>query len=87
MSAEKAIEMALKDGKTVTGRNAAVRALKLGSLQSVFYSSNCPPDFVRELDYYGKLSKAEVLKFDGDSAKLGQACGKPFKIVILGIEK
>jgi large subunit ribosomal protein L30e len=84
---EKEIKDAQKEGKIVTGRNEVVRGLKRGSLQKVFYTENCSVEFNRELEYYGKISKAPIEKFEGSSASLGQMCGKPFRIVTLGIEK
>lgn len=84
---EKEIKDALKEGKVVTGRNEVVRGLKNGSLQKVFFTENCSAEFTRELEYYGRLSKAPIEKFGGSSASLGQMCGKPFRIVMLGIEK
>ena len=87
MSSEKTIKDALKGGKLVIGKNSVTNSMKNGSLTIVFYSANCLAEFVKELEYYSRISKVPVQKFDGDSAKLGQMCGKPFKIVILGIEK
>ena len=58
-----------------------------GSLEEVFYTSNCPRELVRELEHYGKAGGVKVSMFEGDSGNLGQLCGKPFKIAILGIEK
>jgi len=87
MSSEKIIKDAVKNGKIVMGRNSVASAVKNGKLQAVICPVNCPADIVKELDYYSKISKVSVEKFDGDSAALGQLCGKPFKIVTLGIEK
>ena len=87
MSSEKVIKDAMKNGKLVIGRNAVSAALKKGRLNAVFYPENCLPGTVRELEYYGKLSNVTVEKFAGTSAALGQLCGKPFRIVTLGIEK
>jgi len=87
MSPEKMIKDAVKNGKTVMGRNSVVSAVKKGKLEAVICPTNCPSDILKELEYYSKISKVSVEKFDGDSIALGQMCGKPFKIVTLGIEK
>jgi large subunit ribosomal protein L30e len=87
MSSEKAIKDAMKKGKLVIGKREVSRALKTGKLKAVFYAENCLPENVRELEYYGKASDVPVEKFSGTSSALGQSCGKPFKIVTLGIEK
>ena len=39
------------------------------------------------IEYYAKISGTEVKEFGETSAKLGQFCGKPFKISVLGIRK
>jgi len=87
MSSEKMIQDAIKAGKVLVGRSAVVRSLKLGSLESVFCASNCPTKMLRELDYYIKISSIDLQKFRGNSARLGQLCGKPFNITVLGIKK
>ena len=87
MSPEKMINDAVKNGKTVMGRNSVASAVKKGKLLAVIYPINCPSDTLKELEYYSKISKVPVEKFDGNSVALGQLCGKPFKIVTLGIEK
>jgi ribosomal protein L30E len=33
------------------------------------------------------MGKVEIERFKGDSASLGQICGKPFSVTVLGIEK
>jgi large subunit ribosomal protein L30e len=87
MASDKMLKDAVKEGKVVIGKSSVLRALKTDSLKAVFTSRNCPPGLLRDIQYYSGISKAEVLKFSGDSAQLGQVCGKPFKIAILGIEK
>ncbi len=87
MGTEKMIKDAVKNGKILMGRNSVARALKAGSLEAVVCPTNCPADLTKELDYYSKVSKVPIEKFEGNSAALGQLCGKPFKIVTLGIEK
>jgi large subunit ribosomal protein L30e len=87
MSADKVIKDALKAGKVQIGKGTVLRMLKRGSLLSVFHASNCPDPLIRDLHYYAKIGKADLLKFKGNSASLGQLCGKPFGITVLGIEK
>ena len=87
MTSEKTIKGALKEGKLLIGRNSVIRALKTGTIESVFYASNCPADFRRELEYSAGVSKVQVQKYGENSARLGQLCGKPFGIIMLGIKK
>ena len=87
MGAEKDIKKAMEEKKAILGRNEVVRLLKAGGLGSVFYADNCPAHMVRELEYYSGISKFQLERLKEDSAKLGQICGKPFNITVLGIKK
>ena len=49
--------------------------------------SNCPKEQVKDLKHYSEAAKLKIAKFEGDSAKLGQTCGKPFSILMVGIKK
>ena len=84
---EKIIKKAVSDGKAVMGISEVTGGMKAGGLSSVFYASNCPGEMLRQLTYYASLSKVSLEKFGGDSVKLGQVCGKPFNITVLGIRK
>lgn len=87
MSSEKMLKEAVKGGKLVIGTKSVSESLKKGGLKAVFTSSNCPATTLKDVGYYTGISKTEVVKFSGSSEQLGQACGKPFRITILGIEK
>ncbi len=87
MSSDKMLKDAIKAGKIVIGTKSVTKAMKKGGLVAVFTPSNCPAGTMKEAEYYTGMSKTEMHKFSGNSADLGQACGKPFKIAILGIEK
>ena len=87
MSSEKLIKDALKAGKTVIGKESVMKAVKTGKVTTVMCPVNCPAGLLKEFEYYGKVSGLKLEKFEGNSADLGQLCGKPFNIVILGIEK
>ena len=87
MATEGMIKDALKDKKPVIGRQEVLRMAKLGLLESIIYAVNCPPQNVEELEYYSRISKIGLHKFGKSSSNLGQLCGKPFNIIILGIKK
>ena len=87
MGSEKDIKAFLAEGKTVSGAGEVSVLMKKGKLKKIFFASNCPDDARRDIDYYAKLSSTETENFDGDSTKLAQICGKPFKISVLGIKK
>ena len=81
------LESARKSGKLVIGTREVLRGLKSSKISSIFYSSNCPKDFLDDLNNYGSLAEVKIEKFEGNSANLGEACGKPFNVSVVGIKK
>ncbi len=84
---EKEIKEAIKEKKLVIGTRSIIRNLKTGSLKSVVCSSNCTDDLIKDLNYYSKNFGVEIKRFRGNSRQLGEICGKPFNIMVLGIKK
>ena len=87
MSYLQEIKDGLKAKKIAVGRNSVMRGLKNGSIKTIVYASNCPQETVNDLSHYGKMTAIKVEKFDGNSVKLAEICGKPFNISILGVKK
>ncbi len=79
------IKSALEEGRVVIGTRTVMKALKSGKVKNVLYASNCPDEMVKDLDHYAKASVIKIEEFKGNSAKLGQTCGKPFTILLVGI--
>ncbi len=86
-SADKEIKEALKSKKIVIGSNSVFRNLIGGSLKSVIHASNCPQDKLVDLERYSKLSGTQLDKFGGNSLQLGEICGKPFNVLLVGLKK
>ncbi len=87
MSIKKSIESAKKENKLLIGSHLVLKKMKTGGLKSVFYSSNCPTEKLRDLNYYTSLIGIEVKEFEGTSKQLGELCGKPFNALMIGIKK
>ncbi len=87
MNVSKEVQNAIKEGKLVIGIDSVVKNLKRGELKSVIYSKNCRQDLLENLTYYQKNFKIDMKKFNGNSKLLGEICGKPFNIMVLGIRK
>jgi len=85
--AEKEIKTAMKEKKLVIGSRSVLKNLKSDNIESVICASNCPDNTYGELRYYGKHFGVEVKRFSGNSRRLGEICGKPFGILVLGIKK
>lgn len=81
------IKKHLKDKKLVVGTKLTVKQLRLGKMQAVFLSSNCPVKVKDEISHYCSISacKVEQLKIPND--ELGALCRKPFSISVLGLLK
>ncbi len=84
---ENEIKEATKEKRLLIGSNSVLRSLKRGELQTVICASNLPAARKKELDSHASASGIDVREFGGDSAKLGEACGKPFNILLIGVKK
>lgn len=87
MSIEKEIKDAMKEKKLVIGTGMVIRGMKKADIKYVICPNNCKDDVLDDLNYYGKNFGAEIKKFSGNSMQLGEICGKPFNIMLLGIKK
>ncbi len=81
------IKKAEVDGLLVIGAKSVVSRIRLGGLDSVIVSSNCPASLKDDILHSSKLSEVPVIDFEDDSSGLGELCKKPFTIAVLGILK
>jgi len=81
----KALAMAVKTGKVLFGVNSATRSAMTGKIHLIVASSNCPEEFLENLEQYCKLSKVPFVIYPGTSLELGRVCGKPFLVSALAI--
>jgi large subunit ribosomal protein L30e len=78
---------AVKTGKTVLGTNRSLKLAKTGKAKLLILAKNCPSEISEQIRFYAKLSNIQVYSFQGSSKDLGAACGKPFDVSSLAIEK
>ncbi len=80
------IKKGIKEKKAVIGTAQAIEQLKLGRLQKVFLTSNCPQSVKKDIAHYSRMSncKTEMLSIPND--ELGVVCKKQFSISVLGIK-
>ncbi len=81
------ISEAEKEGKLVIGSNMILRHARKGGLKAVIYATNMPEGRKEDLEKYCSVSSLEMKEFDGDSMRLGESCGKPFNVLMVGIKK
>lgn len=81
------IKKMLKAGNIVIGTERTIKNLKLGRVQEVLLSSNCPARVENNIAYYAGLSNAELYKLDYLSYELGVICKKHFSVSVLALLK
>ena len=86
METGKMIKDAYVSGKLSIGTRSVMKGLKSGKMTHVIFASNCPENYKNDVNMHAK-GKTEVLEFNGDSSRLGETCGKPFMVLMVGIKK
>ena len=81
------IKKLLKAKSLVIGTEKTLKSLKLGRIEKVILSSNCPDKVAEDLNYYAGLSNVETVKVHYPNEELGVICKKPFSISVLSILK
>ena len=81
------IKKAIKEEKAIIGTELTLKNLKLGKLEKVFVSANCPDSMKKDIEYYSKLANVKVEELKQNNEELGSACKKPFFISVLSIRK
>ena len=81
----KMIKDAHGSGKLLIGSRSVARGMKSGKVARVVVASNCPESCRKGI--ITPKSKVEVLELKGDSVRLGETCGKPFTVLMVGIKK
>lgn len=81
------IKEAMKGNKLLIGCNSVFKGVKKGGIGSLICASNLPRSRKNDISSQASIAGIEIKDFSGDSAELGEACGKPFNILIVGIRK
>ena len=81
------IKKILKSGSIIIGTERTIKNLKLGRVQKVLITSNCPLRVEKYISYYAGLSGAEIYKLDYPNDELSVICKKPFSISVLALLK
>ena len=81
------IKKLMKSGNIIIGTEKTIKSLKLGRVQKVLLSANCPAQVEKDISYYAGLGGAEHHKLDYPNDELGGICKKPFSISVLALLK
>lgn len=76
------LKEALKN-KVIIGTERTLKNLRNGKLKKVLIASNCKEETKKDLEYYGKIAKIEIIKLDIPNDEVGLVCKKPFSISVL----
>ena len=82
-----AIRIAYTTGKITLGTERTIDIVIKGKAKLVVIAQNSPLGLKEEIDRVTKLAEVPVLIFKGSSYDLGSACGKPFMVNALAVQK
>jgi len=71
--------------KLVLGTERTMKSLRMGKLEKVYMTENCPENVREDLTHYGKISNAEIVELSVPNDELGTMCKKPFSISVVGL--
>ncbi|MBN2454584.1 ribosomal L7Ae/L30e/S12e/Gadd45 family protein [Candidatus Woesearchaeota archaeon] len=81
------IKKHLSDKKLVLGTRETIKKMKLGKLEKVFLTSNCPENVKKDVEYYASVSGCKTEKLDIPNEELGVICKKQFAVSLAGLLK
>jgi len=81
------IKKSLEKKEAIIGTERVIKGLKIGKLRLVYLTSNIPDSVKKDIEYYSKLSNAQIVYLDCPNDEFGTLCKKPFSISVLGISK
>ena len=81
------IKKIIKSGNVIFGTQRTVKSLRLGKVEKIMISSNCPERVEKNINYYAGLTGTEFQKLDFPNDELGIICKKPFSISVLAVVK
>lgn len=87
MESAKIVRDAHESGRLLIGARSVAKGLKSGKISHVFFASNCPEGRRKAISHQAGPGAADVADFGGDSARLGEICGKPFTVAVVGVKK
>ena len=81
------IKQLIKAGNVIIGTEKTVKSLRLGKVEKVLLSSNCPASVEKSINHYAAMNGTELHKLDFPNDELGVICKKPFSISVLALAK
>lgn len=76
-----------KANNLIIGTKNTLKKLKIGSVEKVWLSSNCPPKFSDDISKYCDISKVKLEKLDITNSDLGVICKKQYAVSVVSVLK
>lgn len=87
MDATSEIKKLLTSERLIIGAERTLKALRQGTLEKIYLSSNPAPQVKNDLERYTSLGGTEKVELDVPNDELGTLCKKPFPISVIGLKK
>ena len=81
------IKKHISDKKLVLGTKQVIKNAKLGKLEKIFVTSNCPENVKNDVNYYSEISGCKIEKLNIPNDELGVICKKQFSVSLAGLLK
>ncbi|MFH1181361.1 MAG: ribosomal L7Ae/L30e/S12e/Gadd45 family protein [Candidatus Woesearchaeota archaeon] len=79
------IKKHLSDKKLVLGTKLTFKNLKLGKLDKVFVTNNCPENIKKDVEFYSASGNCKAVQLEIPNEELGVICKKQFSVSIAGL--
>ena len=79
------ITLMMKSGQATIGAKQVLKKLRTNQLKGILYSSNLPILKKKQIQYYSRRAGVAIREFQGNNTDLGTACGKLFRVGIIGV--
>lgn len=86
-SVGKEIRKNIENKKIIIGTKSTMKNLKLGKVEKVYVTNNCPEEDRKKIELYSKLSKVKIEMIGYSNEELGVICKKSYPISVASLIK
>lgn len=81
------IKKYLETNRLIFGTERSLHEMKLGNVEKIYISKNCPQPVREDVQHYATLSNTPVVFLEEENTEVGGICKKPFAISVLSLRK
>jgi len=81
------IRRAVDTGKVAFGKKQGEKSVLKGGAELIIISSNAPQMVRERMKQLSQVTSVPVLEYSGTGLELGSACGKPFTVSVMVVQK